>query len=334
MKTLGVPLLIVSVFVASAFAIDTQFKTRVITSATLTIHVKNGLYLTIRNFTQDTDTGQRGFVFAGIIPPTPTPPPTPAPTPTPTLSTNAGPGVALSTGDKLTDTATLFGDINPTGTIIFTLKDPTQVIVDTETITVNGNASYSTPNGFTPTVTGTYLWSAHYSGDGTNSQADDNGQNETEIVTATPTPAPTPVPTPTPIFGTVITATIVGASPVEFIKPIIIAGPATLTIDPVPGATLSITYRKELQPIQPTPTPTATSSTTISTLTPSTTTTSTVGVSSTSLLSMPTTTLSDDDDTYSSLPTSAPTSTPKTTPSVTPAQTPTPTPTLTPTPTI
>ncbi len=59
-----------------------NIKTRLITSATLTSHVKDGQYLTIRNFTQDRSATQRGAVIAGVFP-TPAPTPTPTPTPTP-----------------------------------------------------------------------------------------------------------------------------------------------------------------------------------------------------------------------------------------------------------
>ena len=186
MKRLVAPLLTISVFVAVAFATDTQFKTRIITSATLTIHVRTGQYLTINNFTQQNigSPSQRGVVIISVNAPTPTPAPTATPTPTPT----------------------------------------------------------STP---TPTAT----------------------------PTPTPSPTPTPTPTPTPITTIVLTAAISGASPAEFIKPVVIAGPAVATVEPVAGAILSITYRKQDQPIQPTPTPTATAATATSSTTPSPTST-------------------------------------------------------------
>jgi hypothetical protein len=269
MKTLITAVLAISVFVTVALAVDTRFKTRLITSSTLTIQVKDGQFITIRNFTQDQDVGQRGVIVAGVVASTPTPTPTATPTATPTLSTNAGPGVALSTGDKLNDTATiLFGNNNANGMITFTLFDPTNLPVYNDVVTVNGNGTYdttsmgNTPGGYLPTVIGTYTWTALYSNDTNGNPAVmDNHQNETVNVTATPTPIPTPTPAPTPtlIFGTVLTASLGNVSSAvsaEYIQPIIIAGQATLTIDPVPGATLSITYRKSLQPIQPTPTST------------------------------------------------------------------------------
>jgi hypothetical protein len=65
------------------------------------------------------------------------------------------------------------------------------------------------------------------------------------------------------------TANVVAASqittatttPVEFINRVVVAGPAIVTVEPVPGATLTITYRKvrEAEPLlEPTPTATPT----------------------------------------------------------------------------
>jgi hypothetical protein len=58
------------------------------------------------------------------------------------------------------------------------------------------------------------------------------------------------------------------ATPLEEINRVVIAGPATVTVAPVPGATLFITFRREReregksQPAAPTPTPTATATAT------------------------------------------------------------------------
>ncbi len=100
----------------------------------------------------------------------------------PTVVTVAGGTVVVGSGALLTDTATLSGGYNPTGTITFTLTGPGNTVVDTETVSVNGDNSYTTPNGYLPTATGTYLWSAYYSGDASNSSAHDNAQNESEAV--------------------------------------------------------------------------------------------------------------------------------------------------------
>ena len=82
----------------------------------------------------------------------------------------------------LNDTAVLSAGYSPTGTITFTLYQGT-TLVDTETATVNGNGSYSTPTGYTlpttGTVTGSYQWDATYSGDTNNNGATDiNAANE------------------------------------------------------------------------------------------------------------------------------------------------------------
>ena len=121
----------------------------------------------------------------------------------PTLSTTPD-QASVTLGDPvtLTDTADLEGGFNPTGTITFTLIGPDgTTVLDTETILVNGNGTYSTPFGFTPGVnpggpdlTGTYQWNASYSGDDNNNTASDNN-DPTEQVTVnadTPTLSTTP----------------------------------------------------------------------------------------------------------------------------------------------
>ena len=58
--------------------------------------------------------------------------------------------------------------------------------MDTETATVSGNGTYTTPTGFTlptsGTVTGTYQWNATYSGDDNNNSVSENN-DESEQVT-------------------------------------------------------------------------------------------------------------------------------------------------------
>jgi hypothetical protein len=73
----------------------------------------------------------------------------------------------------LTDSATLAGGFNPTGTITFTLEGPSGGVVYTNVVTVTGNGTFSTsqgthPGGFLPTVAGTYQWVVRYSGDANN----------------------------------------------------------------------------------------------------------------------------------------------------------------------
>ena len=49
------------------------------------------------------------------------------------------------TGVPVTASATLSGPTYMTGTITFVLRDPSGAVVDTETATVNGPGTYSTP---------------------------------------------------------------------------------------------------------------------------------------------------------------------------------------------
>ena len=83
----------------------------------------------------------------------------------------------------------------------------------------------------------------------------------------TPTPSPTPTPTPPP--RTVLTASLIDSgSPPEFIKHIVIDGPAQVTVTcPDPSATCVISYQKIFEPT-PTPTPGSVVITTTGTATP------------------------------------------------------------------
>jgi hypothetical protein len=111
-----------------------------------------------------------------------------------TLTTVASPDVTLSgsTNVTLIDGAILSGGFNPTGTVTFLLTGPGGSTVDTETVTVNGNGTYTTPIGFTlptiGTVVGTYSWAVTYSGDPNNNPAADQGTfaEQTVVFPASP----------------------------------------------------------------------------------------------------------------------------------------------------
>ena len=100
----------------------------------------------------------------------------------PSIITLTGGSVVLGDGHKLTDTATLSGGYNPTGTITFTLSDPSGTLRDTETATVSGNGSYATPTGFLPNVAGTWHWVASYSGDAGNNKVASGASDEPVVV--------------------------------------------------------------------------------------------------------------------------------------------------------
>src|SRR5207253_6376274 len=107
------------------------------------------------------------------------------------------PGGSSST--QLADSATLSGGYYETGTITFYLYSPSNTVVYTDVVTVNGNGTYTTalgnnPGGYLPTATGTYQWVAVYSGDGNNitvtspfgSEPWTVGQQSPAIITTTP----------------------------------------------------------------------------------------------------------------------------------------------------
>jgi hypothetical protein len=128
---------------------------------------------------------------------------------TPSISTAVGQtDVTLSgpTPPTLTDSAMLSGGYHPSGSITFTLVYNSS-IVDTESVTVHGNGTYTTPGYMPPTdqstVTGTYQWSASYSGDGNNAIATDTSStNEQEVVAiASPSISTTPDPTSVTLSG-------------------------------------------------------------------------------------------------------------------------------------
>ena len=100
-------------------------------------------------------------------------PASPAITTTPSVST-----LTLGmTSVTLNDTSVLSGGYHETGTITFTLYLGS-TLVDTESVSVNGNGTYTTPTGYTlpttGTVIGTYQWDSSYSGDSNNNSASEN----------------------------------------------------------------------------------------------------------------------------------------------------------------
>jgi hypothetical protein len=106
------------------------------------------------------------------------------------LTTQASSGVTL--GATISDTATLSGGTNPTGTITFNLYGPNDAacsgaVIFTSTVTVIGNGTYSSAS-FTPSAIGTYRWIANYSGDANNAATANtcNAANENVAVTVVP----------------------------------------------------------------------------------------------------------------------------------------------------
>ena len=103
----------------------------------------------------------------------------------PDIVTSANESVVV--GGEISDSATLSGGVDPTGTITFDLYGPDDATCDgpvvfTESVTVSGNGTYG-PVTFTPDDAGTYHWIASYSGDASNEPAagacGDTGENDT-----------------------------------------------------------------------------------------------------------------------------------------------------------
>ena len=91
-------------------------------------------------------------------------------------------------GGSITDTATLSGGVNPTGTITFTIFGPNDATCSltpafTSVTSVNANGSY-TSGPFTVTVAGTYRFVDNYSGDANNAAVTTscNAANESVVV--------------------------------------------------------------------------------------------------------------------------------------------------------
>jgi uncharacterized repeat protein (TIGR01451 family) len=128
----------------------------------------------------------------------------------PTLTTQASPGVLL--GGSISDTATLSGGFQATGTITFFAYGPDDascgtVPVFTSGVNVTGDGQYNSGT-FVPTAPGTYRFVASYSGDGNNKGATTpcNDPNESVVVTG-PTPTPTATATATATATPTATAT-------------------------------------------------------------------------------------------------------------------------------
>src|SRR5262249_39828279 len=85
------------------------------------------------------------------------------------LINTPGAPITLGVGVPMSDSASLSGGVNPTGYILFQLNAPGGGVVNEQVVGVTGNGTYTTPNAFLPTgtgaLTGTYQWSASYSGD-------------------------------------------------------------------------------------------------------------------------------------------------------------------------
>jgi hypothetical protein len=140
---------------------------------------------------------------------------------TPTIATTPSvTAVTLGTASvTLKDTAVLSGGYYETGTITFTLYLGS-TLVDTESVSVNGNGSYTTPMGYTlptsGTVAGTYQWDASYSGDTNNTMASESNVGAEQVVVSPATPAIATTPS--------VTAVTLGTAPVTLKDTAVLSG--------------------------------------------------------------------------------------------------------------
>ncbi len=139
-------------------------------------------------------------------------PASPTLTTTPNLTTVT---LGATTPPLLIDSATLSGGYHPTGDITFELFLGS-TLVHTETVAVSGNATYTTPTGFTlpsaGAVAGTYQWVAVYSGDANNVNANEsnpaaeqvtvNPASPTLVTAASPSTVTLPATVPTILTDT------------------------------------------------------------------------------------------------------------------------------------
>lgn len=156
---------------------------------------------------------------------------------TPTLTTTASPTVPV--GNQVTDTATLAGGNNPSGTITFSLFGPDNptcapAAAFTSPVTVTGNGVY-TSAAFTPMTPGVYRWVASYSGDANNNSVSTACGDPAEDVTVTP------ATTPTPAITTVATPPAV--NPGVSSDAATLTAPAGVTVPPAPAPTGTITFQ-------------------------------------------------------------------------------------------
>jgi len=140
----------------------------------------------------------------------------------PAVATRASPSAAV--GNPITDTATVSGGFNPTGTLSFFLfqaggptpspcaTSPVSISVN---VPVNGDGSYTSPP-VTPGAPGTYVWVAEYSGDANNQGVADfscTDPNERVVVAQSAPTVTTAASGPVALGGSVSdTATVAGGT--------------------------------------------------------------------------------------------------------------------------
>ncbi len=167
----------------------------------------------------------------------------------PTIATTPTPS-SVVVGGSITDTATVSGGFNPTGTVTFNLFAPgnatctgTPAFTSTNPLAVTPPFT-STSGPFVPGAVGTWHWVATYNGDANNMTASSGCTAESVTVTqAAPTIATTPTPSSVVVGGSITdTATVSGGhSPTGTVTFNLFApGNATCTGTPVSTSTIAL----------------------------------------------------------------------------------------------
>jgi sporulation-control protein spo0M len=156
---------------------------------------------------------------------------------TPSISTSASETAGGVVGTAvLSDSVTVTGGDNPTGTVTFTLTAPDNSTTTVGTVAVNGDGTYNLATTVLAIQVGTYTWHASYAGDGLNNGAVDNGQNESlTTVKASPSISTSASETAGGVVGTAVLSDSVtvtgGDSP---------TGTVTFTLDQPDGTTITV----------------------------------------------------------------------------------------------
>ena len=149
----------------------------------------------------------------------------------PTISTQASPGNLL--GAPVRDVATLAGGLNPTGTVTFRLFSNNTCSTEVFTSTNPLAGTTATSDWFTPATSGTYYWTAAYSGDANNHPANSPCQAPNESVTISPFTPPAPTRT---LTGDIVGPIVVNAGESVLITNARVVGPVTVN----PGGALTV----------------------------------------------------------------------------------------------
>jgi len=154
---------------------------------------------------------------------------------TPTIATQASAGNML--GAPVRDTATLSGGSSPTGTVAFSLFSDAACNNQVFTSTSNLSGGTATSANFTPTSTGTYYWTATYSGDANNTAATSpcRAPNESVVIRAFAAPACTGT-----LTGDIVGPVTVNSGESLCITNARVVGPVTVN----PGGSLTVLTSK------------------------------------------------------------------------------------------